>query len=251
MRGYSRGSGRWRALVLLPVTAALVISSAGAAPADPPAATTGAASAQGTGATVTGTVTGAGLSPAVAFSTDPGLAGATTVPARTTGDNKAGTQTVQTELLQLQLGTDYYYRVQASNQTQTVCGEIKKLRTWSLVLKLRGKVKVAPNHSPRPTTRLYFAASNDLLAPMTGTVTITGTTIMGNSRAASLVGPPTQAVRSPSQRRVLCRAKVRKGKASCQVRLRPARWRMVAAFVGDGWNGSGISAPREVAVRAR
>ncbi len=238
-------------MTLLPVmAAALVIGSAPVARADPPAATTGAASAQGTGASVTGTVTGAGISPTVAFSTDPGLAGATTVPARATGDNGAGTQTVQAELVQLQLGTDYYYRVQASDQTQTVCGEIKKLHTWSLVLKLRGKVKIAPNHSPRPTARLFFGATNDSLSPMTGTVTITGTTIMGNNRVAG-AGPPRSAPRGPDVRRVLCRAKVRAGKASCRVRLRPGRWRIVGAFVGTGLIGSGVSAPREVNVRPR
>lgn len=230
------------------VAAGSMIAGASPASADPPTATTGDAVAKGTGATVTGTVSGAGLSPSVSFSTDPSLAGATTVPARTIGNNGAGTDTVQTELLQLQLGADYYYRVQASDQTQTVCGEIKKLHTWSLVLKLKGKVKIAPNHSPRPTARLYFTATNDLLAPLGGTVTITGSTISGN-RALARTGRAAAAGSSP--RRVLCRAKVRKGKATCQVRLRPDRWQLVGAFVGKGLTGSGVSAPREVNVRVR
>lgn len=243
------------AAVAVLMTAGSLIAIASPASADPPAATTGDAVAAGTGATVTGTVSGSGLSPAVSFSTDPSLAGATTVPARTIGDNGAGTQTVQTELLQLQLGTDYYYRVQASNQTQTVCGEIKKLRTWSLVLKLKGKVKIAPNHSPRSEARLYFTATNDLLAPLGGTVSITGSTISGNRaltepRGATMTGPAANAAGN-STRRVLCRVKVRNGQGSCQVRLRAGRWRMVGAFVGNGLAGSGISAPWEARVRAR
>ncbi len=229
------------------LAAGSLIAGASPASADPPTATTGEAAAQGTGATVTGTVSGAGLSPSVSFSTDPSLTGATTVPARTVGNNGAGTDTVQTELLQLQLGTDYYYRVQASNQTQTVCGEVKKLHTWSLILKLKGKVKIAPNHSPRPTARLDFTATNDLLAPMSGTVTITGSTISGNRALPE----PGRAAAGSSPRRVLCHAKVRNGRASCQVRLRAGRWRLVGAFAGNGVTGSGVSAPREVNVRVR
>lgn len=232
----------------MPLLAGLLIIGAAPASADPPVATTGEAAPAGTGATVTGTVSGgAGLSPSVSFSTDPSLAGATTVAARTIDKNAAGTDTVAAELLQLQLGTDYYYRVQASNQTQTACGEIKKLHTWSLVLRLTGKVKIAPNHSPRSQARLYFQASNDLLAPLTGTVTITGSTISGNktsSRAARTTG-------RAGPRFVRCRAKVGNGKASCRVRLRPGRWRLVAAFAGDGQTGSGTSSPWEVRVRQR
>lgn len=241
------------ALLFLAMVAATLIATSVPAWADPPVVTTGDAVAQGTGATVTGTVSDTGLSPSVSFSTDPSLAGATTVAARTTGNNGAGTDTVAAELIQLQLGTDYYYRVQASDQTETTCGEIKKLHTWSLVLKLKGKVKIAPNHSPRPQDRLwphatiYFRANNDLLFPLTGTVTITGSKILGNraqsqaTRAGAGVGP----------RFVRCRAKVGNGKASCRVRLRPGRWRFVGEFVGPGQVGSGVSSPWAVRVRGR
>lgn len=229
--GAARGWVAATLVVVLALPAASAVAAPGRDASPGVRAVTGAATASGIGASVSGMVNACGgaVAAVVQFGTDPAFADSRSITVlQATGSEDTP---VSAKLVDLSLDTQYFYRVKAVDESGATAGATATFRTHAL----RGRVRIAiaENESPRPSARVHFQTSafdsvsgGGILSP-SGTAVIMGATILGNNRP-----------RAASRWRALARFRVRRGRGSATLRLRQRPLRIVIEFVGAGDVGS-------------